>query len=113
VGSFGFLEMGTVLVLALLVFGPDRLPEVARNLAKLIARFREETTRSLDELKRVAQVEGLDGDIKGLRDEYGRLKSEVKGFKTDLTRSLDGPSGKAKAKGAARAVAPPFDPDAT
>lgn len=108
-GNFGFLEMGAVLVIALLVFGPDRLPEVARNVGKLLGRFREETTRSLDELKRAAAVDGLDSEIKGIRDEFGRIRSEVRGFTSDVTRSVE-----KGARAAAKPTAPPpFDPDAT
>jgi sec-independent protein translocase protein TatB len=72
-------ELLIIAVVALLVFGPDRLPEVARNAAKMINRIRAETTRSVDELKRAAELEGLDrewkdisAEIRGARDELRR-----------------------------------------
>lgn len=105
--NLGIPEIGTIVVLILLVFGPDRLPEVARNAAKVLARFREETSRSLDELKKAAQVDGLDQEIRGVRDEMGRIRSDVKGFATDLTRTVDQPTRTRPQ------IAPPFDPDAT
>jgi TatA/E family protein of Tat protein translocase len=47
-GSFGFTEMIVVLVIALLVFGPTKLPELARNLGKGLAEFR----RASNDLRR-------------------------------------------------------------
>ena len=45
--NIGFPELFVVAVLTLLVFGPDRLPELARNAAKFISRFRSEASKSI------------------------------------------------------------------
>jgi sec-independent protein translocase protein TatB len=42
--GLGFTEILVILVVALLVFGPDRLPELARNLGKGLAEFRRAST---------------------------------------------------------------------
>ncbi len=39
-GNVGPLEIGIVLVIALIVFGPKRLPELGRSLGKGIREFR-------------------------------------------------------------------------
>lgn len=77
-------ELLVIAFVALLVFGPDRLPEVARNAAKLINRLRSEMTTSVDELKRVAGAEGLDkewrevsAELRGARDQLRQPMSEV------------------------------------
>ncbi|MBK8010372.1 MAG: twin-arginine translocase TatA/TatE family subunit [Deltaproteobacteria bacterium] len=41
--GLGFLEIGVILVLALLVFGPKKLPDLARSLGKSIREFRRAT----------------------------------------------------------------------
>jgi TatA/E family protein of Tat protein translocase len=46
--GLGFTEILVILVVALLVFGPDRLPELARNLGKGLAEFR----RASNDLRR-------------------------------------------------------------
>jgi sec-independent protein translocase protein TatA len=44
IGSIGPLEIGIVLVLALLVFGPKRLPELGSSLGRGIREFRNTVT---------------------------------------------------------------------
>lgn len=45
--GLGFGEVMVILVVALLVFGPERLPELAKTLGKTMAELR----RSMDELR--------------------------------------------------------------
>jgi TatA/E family protein of Tat protein translocase len=47
-GPIGFTEMAVIFVVALLVFGPHKLPELARNLGKSLAEFR----RASNDLRR-------------------------------------------------------------
>ena len=53
--GIGVPELLVILVVALLVLGPKRLPEVARTLGKGLAEFRKATAGLTDEL-RDAQV---------------------------------------------------------
>lgn len=46
--NLGFTEMAVIFVVALLVFGPHKLPELARNLGKSLAEFR----RASNDLRR-------------------------------------------------------------
>jgi sec-independent protein translocase protein TatA len=43
-GNIGPLEIGIVLVIALIVFGPKRLPELGRGLGRGIREFKETVT---------------------------------------------------------------------
>ncbi|HEY0514258.1 MAG TPA: twin-arginine translocase TatA/TatE family subunit [Thermoanaerobaculia bacterium] len=52
-GSLGLPEIAFILVLALLIFGPKKLPEIGRTLGKGMAEFR----RATDELKRSINTE--------------------------------------------------------
>lgn len=102
-GNFGFQEMLLVAAVALVVFGPERLPELARNAGKMIARFRAETSRSMADLKRAADLEDLDRELRGLRQDLSAVKSSVTGALVAeparrRTRPADAP--------------PPIDPEA-
>jgi TatA/E family protein of Tat protein translocase len=46
--NLGFSEMAVIFVVMLLVFGPQKLPELARNLGKSLAEFR----RASNDLRR-------------------------------------------------------------
>ena len=99
-GNLGVVEIGVIVVIALLVFGPERLPELARQAGKLVTRFREETSRSVEQLKRAADVDDLDRELKGLTREIRDVRSSVTRSLTEATRRPpDSP--------------PPFDPEAT
>lgn len=102
-GNIGFQELLVVAVLALLVFGPDRLPELARQAGKFLSRFREETSRSVAELKRAAEVQDLDRELKAVR-------SQLRQTGRQLTGSVTGGNGTA---GPPRESPPPTDPEAT
>jgi sec-independent protein translocase protein TatB len=117
VGNFGVVELAVIGVIALLVFGPERLPEMARNAARLVGRFRAEAGRAMDELKRAGGLEGLDDEIRSIRD-------EVRGARDDVSRGLrqpmeelksvarGGPTEQPAAEPAADAP-PPVDTEAT
>lgn len=76
-GSLGLAELLVVAVIALIVFGPERLPELARQAGKAMAKFRSEASRSVEELKRAADIEDLDRELQGLRGEARSLRESV------------------------------------
>lgn len=52
-GSLGFTEIAFILVLALLLFGPKRLPEIGRTIGKSLGEFR----RASNDLRRTLENE--------------------------------------------------------
>lgn len=53
--GIGLPEMALILVLALLVFGPKKLPEIGRSLGKAIKGFQDASREFEDEFKREAE----------------------------------------------------------
>jgi sec-independent protein translocase protein TatB len=103
-GNLGFQEILLIAVLALIVFGPERLPELARNAGKALARFRSETSRSVDELKRAADIQDLDRELRGLR-------SDLTGIRSSVTGALAAEPHRSRVR--ADDAPPPVDPEAT
>jgi sec-independent protein translocase protein TatB len=86
----GFQELLVIAVVALLVFGPDRLPEVARTAGRWLGRFRAETQRNVDELKRMGEIQQLQEELRGLRQEMDGTRSSLQQPMRDL---VDGRPG--------------------
>ena len=49
--GIGMPELVVILVVALLVLGPKRLPEVARSIGRAVAEFRRQSTEVMEELQ--------------------------------------------------------------
>lgn len=85
-------EFLVIAVVALLVIGPERLPEAARRVAIVVARARAATRETVDELKRTADVEGLVADLR--LGEVGRemddLRTTTAGLRQEFVRAAGG-----------------------
>lgn len=128
-------ELLVIAVVALLVFGPDRLPELARTAGKWLGRLRSETHRNVEELKRLSEIQQLQADLQGLKRELDDARDdvtrEVKGFSglaedaaSGRGNGERGDAGAASPSARRRAASseappradedpPPFDPEAT
>ncbi len=62
IGSFGFAEMAVIFLIALIVFGPRKLPELGRTMGAAMREFR----RSLNQIQR--EIEEAD-PVRTMRDE--------------------------------------------
>jgi len=59
-GNIGPLEIVVVLIIALVVFGPKRLPELGRSLGKGIREFRGSVSGEHDEDEQPAPPAGIE-----------------------------------------------------
>ncbi len=53
--GIGLPEMALILVVALLIFGPKKLPEIGRSLGKALKGFQEASREFQDEFKKEAE----------------------------------------------------------
>ena len=60
-GNIGFPELLVIFVVALLVFGPKRLPELGRSLGRGIAEFRKASTDLKTSIER--EIESAEADV--------------------------------------------------
>lgn len=115
-GSLGWPEIVTLLVVALLVFGPDKLPGVARDAAQLLRQLRSMAKGARSQIKTELGPEFSDFDIDSLNPRTFVRKNL---FEDDDEEDVDRPR---RTGGATRASRPdsrpaaeqaPYDPDTT
>ena len=91
-GSIGMPELVLIFVVALLVFGPRKLPEIGKSIGKGLAEFK----RASDELKRTIEDEIEEG-----KKEVASVQQHVSGIAETVARSP---------RPASPGSAPPADP---
>ena len=69
-GNIGFPELLAILALALLVFGPKKLPEVGRSIGKALREFRKTSDEIKDRIEEEIQASEL-------KDIEAEIKKEV------------------------------------
>lgn len=117
----GFPELVALAILALLIFGPDRLPGMLRGVGKTVGSVRREARTALDELKTATDFEDVRDAAKELRAEGEALRREGQEASKAFGAAIDEPGRRpSAADGASAAGAPaaapvdepaPFDPD--
>jgi TatA/E family protein of Tat protein translocase len=63
--GIGMPELIIIFVIALIIIGPKKLPDLARALGKGMAEFRKAT----DDLKTNLDMEDVEGELKGMEEE--------------------------------------------
>ena len=72
--GIGMPELLVIAVIALLVVGPKKLPEIAKALGKGLTEFRKVADSATDTIKETLQTDELKKDMDGLKDSllYGK-----------------------------------------
>ena len=75
-GSIGMPELILIFVVALLVFGPKKLPEIGKSLGKGLAEFK----RASDELKKTIEHEIEQGktEVSSVRDTVASVPASLR-----------------------------------
>jgi sec-independent protein translocase protein TatB len=136
--NVGLGEIMIIVLVVLLLFGPERLPEMARQAGRFLGRVRLTTQDALDQLKEETDLKDLNlpdlkiGSLRSQARDYVRELMDVEGQMAELERERqelkaaldaehngDGPkaSGDGAAGGTDASTAglgpPPVDPEAT
>jgi TatA/E family protein of Tat protein translocase len=75
-GNIGFPELIIILAIALLIFGPKKLPEVGRSIGRALREFRKTSDEIKEKIEEEIQV-----------DEFRDIKEE---FKKDIEENEEG-----------------------
>ena len=81
-GNIGPMELVVILVIALLVFGPKKLPEIGRSIGKAVREFK----KTSEEIRGRIEEEIAASEIK---DAAHDLHNELKSAGEDIQKTLD------------------------
>lgn len=74
----GFSEIIFILFMVLVLFGADKLPEIARTLGKTIRQVRDATDEIRSEIQRGVEKTGIDTSfIEETQKEIEKMKEEI------------------------------------
>ncbi len=65
-GNIGFPELLIILAIALLIFGPKKLPEVGRSIGRALREFRKTSDEIKEKIEEEIQVE----EFKDIKEEF-------------------------------------------
>ena len=84
----GFWELLIIAVVALLVLGPERLPEVAKQAAFFVRKARQGMYRLRNEMQ--SEMNGTPfADIQKAKEEIADFKNDMKQFGNELADSVE------------------------
>ena len=66
--GIGMPELMVIAVIALLVVGPKKLPDIAKALGKGLSEFRKVTEEATDTIKETLKTDEIKKDLDGLKD---------------------------------------------
>lgn len=82
-------EIAFILFIVLLVFGADKVPEIARGLGKGMRQIKDATNDIKAEITKTAEKEGVDLDItKNVRKEIDSIKEDVEDVAGSIKRKF-------------------------
>lgn len=108
--NIGWTEFLVIAMIGLIVFGPERLPEMSAQFAKFIKAMRTKASEATAELTGSVDTKAVTDLAKDLRGLTPR------GLTTTAVTSVAGSStrpGQTNSSGGSAKVNPVFDPDAT
>jgi len=82
--NFGLPEMMIIFVLALLLFGPRKLPEIGRTLGRAMSEFRRATDELKTSLMQEVEMDENSG-IKELKEDLSQIRRDLDDASKSLT----------------------------
>jgi sec-independent protein translocase protein TatB len=109
--GIGPLELVVIAIVAVLVFGPDRLPEFARTAGRLLRQVRQMVSNAQNDLRDELGPEFADLDIQDLNPRNFVRKHLLEGTDDDKPVSTDFMDSTPQRLPAGQRA--PFDPEST
>lgn len=81
-------EIFITLLIVVMLFGADKIPEIARGLGKGMRQIKDATNDIKREINESAQKQGLDTDLmKDINEEVSKVKEDIDEFTGPIKRN--------------------------
>ena len=93
--NIGLGEIVAIVLVTMLLFGPEKLPEMARQAGRFLGRLRLTTQDALDQLKDEADLKDLNlpdlriGSLRSQASDYVRELMDIEGQMAELERERE------------------------
>ncbi|HLV15238.1 MAG TPA: twin-arginine translocase TatA/TatE family subunit [Xanthomarina sp.] len=85
----GTTEVMFILFIVIMVFGADKIPEIARGLGKGMRMLKDASNDIKTEITKSAEKNGIDTSItKDVQDELNKVKNELEDFTGSVRRKM-------------------------
>ncbi|MGY0393222.1 Sec-independent protein translocase subunit TatA/TatB [Bizionia sp. KMM 8389] len=85
----GTTEIMFILFIVVMVFGADKIPEIARGLGKGMRMMKDATNDIKSEITKSAEKNGIDTSVtKDVQNELNKVKDELEEFTGSVKRKL-------------------------
>ncbi|WP_044400028.1 twin-arginine translocase TatA/TatE family subunit [Lacinutrix sp. Hel_I_90] len=82
-------EIAVILLIVVMVFGADKIPEIARGLGKGMRTLKDATNDIKGEITKSADKHGIDTSItKDVNEELKKVKDDLEDFTGSIRRKL-------------------------
>ena len=82
-------EIVFILFIVIMVFGADKIPDVAKGMGKGMRTLKNATNDIKGEIQRSAEKQGLDANLtKEVNDEINKVKAEIEDLTGSVRRKL-------------------------
>jgi Tat protein translocase TatB subunit len=86
--GIGAPEILLIMVVALIVFGPEKLPEIAREAGKMVRQFRRMTSEATSEIRSLTNDLGVNESLNEFKSAASVVTNEVKSVKSEVTGAV-------------------------
>ncbi len=84
------VEIGFILFIVLMVFGADKIPDIARGLGKGMRQIKDATNEIKSEITKSAEKQGIDMDItKQISEPFEDLKNDISKAAGSIKRNIE------------------------
>lgn len=85
----GTTEIMFILFIVIMVFGADKIPDIAKGLAKGMRMVKDASNDIKTEISKSAEKNGIDTSItKDVQDELNKVKDELEDFTGSVRRKM-------------------------